>query len=193
MAIAAFLTAQLPARTMSSQCCCFLLYLPNLSWKGRVYMSVYMSVYLSVWARVWGFVGLEETLPCAHTKALCLQQGNDTLAEQKKLNTMLASVPSWSYDTGKKNRTIRASPISENQYHSKYFESWEFVPMHYMSTFDYFNAKKVFKAKISNVCVELVLTCLVYTFDVKHFYCLDITFSCQNYLTFYFTFCSTNT
>lgn len=102
MAIAAFLTAQLPARTMSSQCCCFLLYLPNLSWKGRVYMSVYMSVYLSMWARVWGFVGLEETLLCVHTKALCLQQGNDTLAEQKKLDTMLASVPSWSYDTGKK-------------------------------------------------------------------------------------------
>lgn len=67
-----------------------------------IYECIYECVHECVWARVWGFVGLEETLPCVHTKALCLRRGNDTLAEQKKLKTMLASVPCWSYDTGKK-------------------------------------------------------------------------------------------
>lgn len=64
---------------------------------------------------------LEETTPPpfpssgVQTKALCLRRGDDTFAEQKKLNTILASVPHWSYDTaeGEKN-SVRAAPISES-------------------------------------------------------------------------------
>lgn len=96
-----------------------------------------VCVYECVWERVWGFVGLEETLPCVHTKALCLRRGNDTFAEQKKLNTMLASVPCWCYDTGGKKehkRSIGAPPISGSgsRYQSRYFGSWESLPMRHM-------------------------------------------------------------
>lgn len=62
---------------------------------------------------MWGFVGLKETLPCIHTKALCLRQGNDTFAEQKKLNMMLVHVPCWSYDTGRKKIEQNARGESE--------------------------------------------------------------------------------
>lgn len=64
-----------------------------------------MSVYVSVCERECGvlldFEKKKKTLPCVHTKALCLWRGNDTWAEQKKPNTMLASARCWSYDTGK--------------------------------------------------------------------------------------------
>lgn len=50
---------------------------------------------------------LKKHSPCVNTKALCLRRGNDTLVEQKKLNTILASAACRSYDTGKKKRERR--------------------------------------------------------------------------------------
>lgn len=57
---------------------------------------------------------LKKRSPVLTQKALCFEQSNDTLAEQKKLNTILASVARWSYDTGLKEhmKSTRASLVS---------------------------------------------------------------------------------
>lgn len=74
---------------MSSQCCYSWLYLPNLSWKGRVYhlycICVHTEcVHVCVKEREGERVGFVETPPCIHTKDLCLRRGNNTFVGQKK-------------------------------------------------------------------------------------------------------------
>lgn len=114
--------AQLPARTMSGQCCCFSLSTKSVLGGACTYKCVDES------ACERGLVlDLKKHSPVLTQKALCLQRGNDTSAEQKKLNTILASVARWSYDTGPKEhmKSTRAPLISG----SGKDNSWKFVPV----------------------------------------------------------------
>ena len=79
MTIGAFLTAQLPARTMSRQCCYLLLYLPNLSWKGRGCASVCVWVKESV-----GFCWTWRNTPLRSHKGTLSPAGQRHLSSTKE-------------------------------------------------------------------------------------------------------------
>lgn len=114
MTIAAFLTAQLPARTMSSQCCYFLLYLPKSVLEGA---CIYECVYECVCVRESvGFCWTWRNTPLHLHKGTLSPAGQRHLSRTKetKYDVGVCSLLELWYG-GEKRVCVRASPTSGSE------------------------------------------------------------------------------